>query len=195
MRRVTLGAIAIVLLACTFAFSSQEASAELPAREPSVFDGTLADSLWTVLAFCVLAVALGKFAWKPLLKVLQDREEHIHKQITDAEARRREAERLLDEHKQQGQQILEKVTQEAHKLQREVLEKARTEAATLKEKARINIEDTRAAAAQQLWEQAGDMLLAVGTEVLGRAMTHEDNQRLIEEAVEKLRQEEPGGKK
>jgi F-type H+-transporting ATPase subunit b len=195
MRIVTAAAIMVLLLLCGPAPASPEAPPAASASEPSIFDGTWADALWTVIAFVALAAVLGRFAWKPLLKALQQREDHIRKELTDAETKRREAERLLDEHKLQAQAILEYIAEEAQKLERETLEKARVEASAIREKAQSNVEEARAVVARQLWEEAGDMLLAVGREVIGRAMTPQDNRRLIEEALERLRQEQSGGKK
>ena len=195
MRIVTAAAITILLLLCGPAPANPEAALGAPAAEPSIFDGTWADALWTVIAFVALAMVLGRFAWKPLLKALQQREDHIRKDLTDAETKRREAERLLDEHKLQAQAILEYIAEEAQKLEHETLEKARVEASAIKEKAQSNVAEARAAAARQLWEEAGDMLLAVGKEVIGRTVTPQDNRRLIEEAIERLRQEQSGGDK
>ncbi len=194
MRSMRLAAVLVVLMTCCAAMAAEAAETE-SATEPGVFDGSWADALWTVIAFCALVAVLGRFAWKPLLAGLKEREAHIQKQVTDAETKRREAERILEEYKLQAQAILEQVAEEAVKLERETLDKARADAAMIKDRAQSNIEHTRAAAARQLWEQAGDMLLAMGTEVLGRAMTAQDNQRLINEAVERLREEESGGRK
>jgi F-type H+-transporting ATPase subunit b len=195
MQSMRLAAVLVVLMTCCAVAANEAAAPAESATGPSVFDGSWADALWTVVAFTVLVAVLGRFAWKPLLKGLKEREDHINKQVTEAEGKHREAERLLEEHKLQGQAILEYVAEEAQKLEREMIEKARAEAAVIKDKAQSNIEHAQAAAARQLWEQAGDMLLALGKEVLGKAMTGQDNQRLIEEAVEKLRDEESGGNK
>jgi hypothetical protein len=40
---------------------------------------------------------------------------------------------------------------------------------------------------EELWKQTGDLVLRVGSEVLGRALTAQDNQRLIDEAVTQIR--------
>ncbi len=191
MRSLLLIITLSVCTLCSTAIANEEAPAE-SGGGPSVFDGTIADALWTVVAFCALAIVLGKFAWKPLLKGLKEREDHISTQIAQAESKRREAERILEEYKLQAQAILEQVAEEAVKLERETLDRARIEAAQIKDKAQSNIEFARAAAARQLWEQAGEMLLAVGSEVLGRTMTAQDNQRLIDEAVAKLKEAQCG---
>ena len=185
----------VLLVACNSALASAEAAAEKSGSGTNIFEGSGADALWTVVAFGLLVAILGKFAWKPLLAALKAREDHIHAQITDAEATRRAAERMLDEHKQQAQALLQRVNEQSLKMERDILDKAKEEANMMKQKAQGDIEYARSAAAQQLWEQAGDMLLAVSTEVLGRTVTAQDNQRLIDEAIEKLRQEEAGRKR
>jgi len=41
--------------------------------------------VWTILTFLLLLFVLAKFAWKPLLKMLNDREELIRSSLEDAE--------------------------------------------------------------------------------------------------------------
>jgi F-type H+-transporting ATPase subunit b len=190
MRTRITAAAWVLLLACSSAVASTEAAAEESGGGSNIFEGSWADALWTVIAFGALMLVLGKYAWKPLLGALKEREDHIHTQITEAEQTRRSAERLLDAHKKQGQEILERATEQAVKTEREIVEKARAEATLIKQRAQVDIEHARTAAAQQLWEEAGGMVLAVGSEVIGRAMTPEDNGRLIDETIQKLRQKE-----
>jgi F-type H+-transporting ATPase subunit b len=188
--RTRLTAATLVLLAtCSSALAETEAH-EAEGGSSDIFAGSWADALWAVIAFGVLMLVLGKYAWKPLLGALKDREDHIQHQITEAEETRRNAERLLDAHKKQAQEILERANEQAVKAEKEIIEKARAEAAMVKQKAQGDIEHARTAAAQQLWEEAGDMVLAIGSEVIGRTMTPQDNGRLIDEAVQKLRQKE-----
>jgi F-type H+-transporting ATPase subunit b len=161
--------------------------------EKGIFSGSFADAIWTVAAFVVLLIVLGKFAWRPMLKALRDREQHIKQQLDTAENTRKQAEAILNEYKQQSLQIIEKATEQAHQQEKTLVEKATQEVIAMKRQAQADIEYARLAASQQLWQQAGDMLLSVSGEVLGRAITHEDNQRLICEAIEKLLEEEQAG--
>jgi F-type H+-transporting ATPase subunit b len=188
MRTRILSTILAVLLACSVALSAEGKAA---AAEQGLFGGSFADAVWTVLAFIVLLLVLGKFAWKPMLKGLNARETHIQQQIEAADASRKKAEKMLDDYKQQGLLIVQKATDQAHRLELELMEKARQEVLALQRKARADIEYARVAASQQLWEEAGDMLLQLSSEILGRAVTHEDNLRLICEAIDKLNQEHP----
>lgn len=178
--------ILISLLVCSSALASENRTGE---SGQGIFSGSFADALWTVVAFVVLLAVLGKFAWKPLLNSLKAREAHIQQQIESAESARKKAEQMLEDYKLQGLQVVQKATDQAHQLEQEVMERTRQEVLATKRKAQADVEYARVAASQQLWQEAGDMLLTLGGEVLGRTITHEDNLRLICEAINKLNQE------
>ena len=181
--------VLLVLLggACALA-SGGEAAAE----EQSIFSGTFADSLWTLIAFVLLLVILTKVAWKPLVKQLQARQDYIKQQIDAADTSRKNAELLLDQYKQQGIEIVNKLTAQAQLLEKEMIGKASNEIAQMKRRAQSDIEYARISASQQMWQEAEDMLLALSGEIVGRAVTHEDNLRLLYEAIEKLKREQTG---
>jgi F-type H+-transporting ATPase subunit b len=162
--------------------------------ERGIFSGSFADAVWTVAAFVVLLVVLGKVAWRPMLNGLRAREEHIKQQLDVAENTRKQAENMLDDYKQESLQIIEKTTEQAHQQEKALIEKTTQEVIAMKRKAHVDIEYAQLAASQQLWDQAGDMLLSISSEILGRTITHEDNQRLICEAIEKLLEEEQSGR-
>jgi F-type H+-transporting ATPase subunit b len=187
--------IVFVLLLVLFIGASVLAEeTEQQAEQKGIFNGTFADSLWTVIAFMVLLAVLTKLAWKPLLKGLQARQDYIRQQIDAADASRKNAEALLDQYKQQGIEIVNKLTAQAQLLEKEMVGKAGNEVAQMKRRAQADIEYARIAASQQMWQEAEDMLLALSGEIVGRAVTHEDNLRLLYEAIEKLRHEQTGGR-
>jgi F-type H+-transporting ATPase subunit b len=159
-----------------------------------LFSGEWGEAVWTVAAFLLLLAVLGRFAWKPLLAQLKAREEHIQHQIDAANTARQQAERLLDQYKAQGLDIVQKAYDEAQRRQAEMLERAQKELALLKRDAEGDIEHARQAALESLWQQAGDMVRMVTQEVLGRAVQAEDQQRLLREAIDKVRQPSDGGK-
>ena len=158
------------------------------AAEPGLFSGTFGDSLWTVVAFVVLLVVLGKFAWKPLLNGLNARQSHIEQQLKSAEDSRVKAEHLLDDYKQQGLSLVRQATEQAQRHQQQMAEKTREETLAIRRRAHEEIESARATAMEDLWKQTGDIVLQVGSDVLGRTLTEQDNQRLIDEAVARIKQ-------
>jgi len=184
-KKITAG-LTTILFAAAMAFGSEEAGVSEP---QSIFDGSLGDAIWTVVAFLVLLIVLTKVAWKPLLKALQTREDTIRQQLAAAENARLKAEKLFNEYKTQGIELIEKATSRAIQTEKDSIEKAGKEAMIMKERAIAEINAAKNAASQQLWQQVGDMVLSLSQEVLGRSITTDDNKRLISEATAKLRSE------
>jgi F-type H+-transporting ATPase subunit b len=155
----------------------------------NLFSGSFADSLWTVVAFVTLALVLTKVAWKPMLQALDARQNHITQQLKTAEDSRQKAERMLDDYKRQGQNTIQQAAQEAQRHHQQTVEQTREEVLSMRRRAQEEIESAHATAVEELWRQTGDIVLRVGTEVLGRVVSPQDNQRLIEEAVARIKQE------
>jgi len=153
----------------------------------NLFSGSFADSLWTVVAFVTLALVLGKVAWKPMLRALDARQNHITRQLKSAEDSRQKAERMLDDYKRQGQNTVQQAAQEAQRHHQQTIEQTREEVLGMRRRAHEEIESARATAVEELWKQTGDIVLRVGTEVLGRVVSPQDNQRLIDEAVARIK--------
>lgn len=177
----------IVALLCSSAWAQEAAGAE-KGGGGGLFSGTLGDSVWTVVAFLVLVAVLGKWAWKPLLKALDARQGHIESQIKSAQESRHQAEHLLETSKQQGADTVRKAEEQAQRQLQEAAEKSRQEADAIRRRAQEEIASAEAAAREELWRQAGDLVLHVGTQVLNRTLTDQDNQRLVDEAIAKIRQ-------
>ncbi len=81
----------------TAAFSLTAAAQEHEAQL-SPFAGNVGNALWTLVIFVIVVVVLGKFAWGPVLSLLQQREEFIHRSLSDAKRDRDEAEARLKEY-------------------------------------------------------------------------------------------------
>lgn len=178
-------ALVIMVLSGGVAWAQHAAEGEAP--EPSLFSGTFGDALWTVIAFVILLIVLGKVAWKPLLNGLNARQSHIEHDLKSAEDSRVKAEQMFDDYKQQGLSVVRQATEQAQRNQQQMAEKAREESLTIRRRAHEEIESARATAVDDLWKQTGDIVLQVGSEVLGRTLTEQDNQRLIDEAVARVK--------
>ena len=80
--------------------------------------------VWTILTFLLLLFVLAKFAWKPLLKMLNDREELIRSSLEDAEKAKEKLEKLNAE----GEAIINQARSEAQS----ILSEGKAAAAKLK---------------------------------------------------------------
>src|SRR5438477_3375751 len=76
------------------------ATLSLHAQETTLspFAGNVGNAVWTLLIFVIVVVVLGKFAWGPVLALLKQREEFIHRSLSDAKRDRDEAEARLKDY-------------------------------------------------------------------------------------------------
>lgn len=184
----------VMLCMCLPAFGSETVGEENP---PGPFSGDFADSVWTVIAFVVLLLVLWKLVWKPMLAGLNTRQEHIEKQISDAEETKKNAAKILtdynaklDDVEHEGKKIIAEYVKKAENQGREIIAKAGSEIEAMKLKAETGLERQRSEAQAQLWVHAGEIILKLGQDVLGKTINEADNQKLIDQAVKRLSQEE-----
>ena len=183
-----------VLCICTVAFGSEEPAEN---QDPSPFSGALTDSVLTVISFVVLLLVLWKLAWKPMLAGLNSRQEYIEKQINEAQETKKQADQILADYKKklenveyEGKKIIDTHVKKAENQGQGIIAKAKDDISAMKLKMEADIERQRSEAQAQLWLQAGEIVLTLGKEVLGRALNDDDNQRLTDQAIERLRHEE-----
>jgi F-type H+-transporting ATPase subunit b len=149
--------------------------------------------IWTIIVFLVLLTLLAKFAWGPLLKALEGRQEAIRKALDDAHQAKAELERLQTE----SAQIIAKARQEAdaiitrsradgEALREELRAKARAEADGIVKNAERQIQAETARAVQQIRHEAADLSVAIASKIIQRNLSKEDNQRLIDETLRQL---------
>ena len=163
----------------------------------SLFGKGPGEYIWTLVWFGVLLVVLRKFAWKPMLAGLASRTEHIEKQISDAEKTRAEAKKVLEEYgakladaERQGRDIISARTKEAEHRAKEVHQKTQKELQEKKLRAEADLDRERIEAADELWDQTGDIIRKLGQEVFGKTLDGDDNQKLIDEAVARLKEQQ-----
>jgi F-type H+-transporting ATPase subunit b len=182
----TAAVLATTVLSLTAA--AQEHGAQL-----SPFAGNVGNAVWTLAIFVIVVILLGKFAWGPVLALLQQREAFIHKSLSDAKRDRDEAEARLKEYavKLQSAQreavaILEEARRDAERLREELRGRAKTEAETLIKNAQrqVQVETTRAL--QQIRQEAVDLSVQIASKLLQRNISKEDNEKLITDALKQI---------
>ncbi len=129
--------------------------------------------VWNTIAFLVLAFLLGKFAWKPIMKGISDREKSIDEALNKAELARQEMARLTSQNEdlmKQAREERDQILKEAKTLKdgivAEAKNQAQVEGAKLVEKARIEIENQKKAALAELKGQVSALSLEIAERVL-----------------------------
>jgi F-type H+-transporting ATPase subunit b len=170
------------------------AAEQAPEAGLSPFAGNVGNAIWTLAIFVIVVIVLGKFAWGPVLGLLHDREDFIHRSLSDAKRDRDNAEATLKEYsaKLQSAQaaaitMIEEARRDAARLRDELREKAKAEADAILKKAERQIELETARATQQLRAEAVDLSVTIASKLLQRNLTKEDNERLITEALSQVR--------
>ena len=196
------GIIVVLWLLClltlpVMAAEAEQADPEEGASRFSLFGKGPGEYIWTLVWFGALLVVLRKFAWKPMLAGLTSRTEHIEKQIDDAEKTRAEAKKVLEEYgakladaERQGRDIISARTKEAEHRAKEVHQKTQKELQEKKVRAEADLDRERIEAADELWDQTGDIIRKLGQEVFGKTLDGADNQKLIDEAIARLKEQQ-----
>ena len=149
--------------------------------------------IWTIITFLVLLTALAKFAWTPLLQALESRQNAIRQSLDDAAKAKVELERL----EQESAQILRAARAEAEAIiaegraagereRSEIRQKAKSEADAVVKNAERQIQVETLRALQQIRREAGDLSVMIASKILQRSITKEDNERLIDDAINQL---------
>lgn len=159
----------------------------------SPFAGNVGNAVWTLGIFLIVVIVLGKFAWGPVLSLLQDREQFIHKSLSDAKHDRDEAEQRLKDYaaKLQSAQveavaIIEEAKRDAERLREDLKQRARTEADNMVRNAEKQIEMQTTRAMAQIRQEAVDLSVTIASKILQRTISKEDNEKLIADALKQI---------
>ncbi|HZL06239.1 MAG TPA: F0F1 ATP synthase subunit B [Coriobacteriia bacterium] len=143
-----------------------------------------------LVAFLVLFVLLWKFAFPPITKMLDERADKIRESIEKAEETRVEAERLLEEYRQQmaearleAAKVIEQGRTVAENMKAEIVAKGREEAEAERVKAIESIKSEKAAAMAELQRSVADLSVAVAGKILGEKMDAKDHEALIDRYI------------
>lgn len=163
--------------------------------ERSVMEsGSLYNALWAIGIFLVLVVILGRYAWKPILRNMQQREKFIADALERARLQQEQSERLLAEYgaklesaDAEAAKRLEQALAAAEQAKREILGTARSEADLLAKRAAAEVDVAKQAAQQELMALAAKLATAVAEKIIRRQLAPEDQRRLVDESLAELR--------
>ncbi|MCL1853383.1 MAG: F0F1 ATP synthase subunit B [Peptococcaceae bacterium] len=149
---------------------------------------------WTmflmILSFLIVVWILAKFAWKPLMGMMEKRRQNIEDMLTQAENDRQEGERLrlqyqdeLRQAHQDAQVLIEKATKAAELRTAEIMEQAREDAEKTKQAALAQIETERARAVAEIQTQVADISVAVAEKILRKNLDASAQKDMIDQFI------------
>ena len=139
--------------------------------------------IWSTLAFAILLFVLGKFAWKPIMKAISEREQGINDSLATAEKVRAEMsqlksdnEILLVQAREERAQILKEAKEIKDRMINEAKEQAKDAAAKIMGDTQQAIENQKMAALIDLKNQVGNMVVQVSEKILRSELTNKPAQ-------------------
>ena len=139
--------------------------------------------IWTFIAFGIVFFILSKYAWKPIVGALKEREQNINDSILSAENVRKEMQNL----KSENEELLMKAREERAQMMRdaketrdriitEAKEEARAEMTKIVADAQSVIHQQKMAAITDLKNQVGNLVLEVSEKVIRRELNNRTEQ-------------------
>lgn len=195
MHKKTLAKVASIsaLLVCPALALAAEAE---HGGKPNLFDADIGNFIFTLIIFGAVVYILGKYAWRPVLNVLNEREASIRTALETAQRERQQAEQLLKDYqvqleraRQEATAIVEEGRRDAENVRQRLLEEARRESADMTERARREIKLATDTAAKELYDLTADLATQIAGKVVAKTLSAEDHKRLVEESLAAIRAE------
>lgn len=192
--RLLAGLVTLVLVAAP-AVAAEGGHAE-GASNP--FAGDIGNAIWTLIIFAGVLFVLGRYAWGPILKNLQARENFIFESLEKAkkdrdaaEARLKEYEERLASSRAEAAAIVDEGRRDAVDVKRRIEEETRQEANRMIERARREIQIATDTATKELYTLSTRLAVEMATRLVSKQLTVEDHERLIADSIEALKSTRP----
>jgi F-type H+-transporting ATPase subunit b len=141
---------------------------------------------WQLLTFLVLLFVLSRFAWKPIISGLKEREESIENALSEARKAKEEMaslksdnERLLNEARKERDKMLQDAQHVAATLVQDAKERAHKESQALIDSARSEIEISKEAALAELKNYLADTSLLIAEKVIRKNLSGDVSQQQL----------------
>ncbi|AXT57374.1 F0F1 ATP synthase subunit B [Aquimarina sp. MMG015] len=145
---------------------------------------------WQILLFVGLLLLLRKFAWKPILEAVNNREEGIKNALESAEAAKKEMqnlqadnERILNEARAERDGMLKEARQLKESMIADAKSEAQTEADKIVAQAQATIESEKKAAIADLKSQVAGLSVEIAEKVVRKELANKDKQLELVESM------------
>lgn len=162
----------------------------------AVANWNIGDMIYMIILFIVLLALLKKFAWGPLMNIMEEREKYVANEIeaaeksrVEAEAAAKEAAERLRQTRQKAQAIIEEAREAGTRQEQEIIRQAREEANRLKEAAKAEIQNEKEKAIQALQDQVASLSVLIASKVIEKEINEKDQERLISDYIKEVGEE------
>lgn len=153
----------------------------------------LGNMLFLLIAFVILMLLLKKFAWGPVVKMMDDRANKVAHDLDSAEDARQQAEKLSKERQEQlmaartdAIKIVADAKKSADAQGKQIVADAQTNAQTLKDRAATQIEQDRSEAMTSAKNDVADLSVTIAQKIIQKELKLDDQKALIDAYIDGL---------
>jgi len=150
---------------------------------------------WMVLSFGTVLFILGKYAWKPILKALKNRENSIHEALRAADKAKEDMKKLQADHeavlreaRMERENLLKEAREAKEKIIEDAREKAGQESEKIMEAARTAIINEKMAAVNEIKQQVAFLSVEIAEKILRQKLSDSREQKeLIDKMIREMK--------
>lgn len=150
-------------------------------------------ALFTLANTVTLFIVLKKFLFKPVMKIIDDRQKEIDDLYADAGKAKAEAQSMENDYRQKldaavqtGERLVKEAVARGQKREEEIVARANAEADAIRAKASADIAQEKKKALNDAKDEISGLALSIAGKVVGRALTNEDQSRLVDNFIDAL---------
>ena len=162
-------------------------------EKTSLFTGDLGNIFWSLVTFFAVLFVLGKFAWKPILGALQQREEFIRSSLEQAKQDREAAESRLKDYeaklasaRQEATEIVQEGRRDAEAVKRKIEQDTKESTTAMLERVKREISIATDTAIKELYDVTGTLATSIASRIISKELDARDHERLIAESIREL---------
>lgn len=150
-------------------------------------------ALFTLCNFIALFLVLKKFLFKPVMKLIQDRQAEIDTMYAEADEAKNAANAMQQEYAQKltaagetSEQMVKAAVERGRLREEEIIRQANAEAAAIMDKASASIAQEKKKAINDAKNEISDMAMAIAEKIVGRELNSVDQNKLFDEFIDEL---------
>ena len=144
-----------------------------------------------IVTFSVLFILLKMFAFKPILKMLDERSAIVKQSVEQADYIKEQVANTEEESKarieaagKEGHELINRAVRTGEELKQQAKQDARMEAESILTKARTEIQRERNEAMNELRKEVADLTITVAEKVIGQTLDKETHRQLIDKTLD-----------
>lgn len=161
------------------------------------YESFLGVNIWTALFTLANTVALflvlKKFLFKPVMKIIEDRQKEIDDMYSEADQAKLQAAALQSEYEdklalaaQTSERMVKEAVERGQHREEDIIRQANAEADTIRQKARADIAQEKKKALCDAKNEIAGLAMDIAGKVVGRSLSDTDQGKLVDQFIEEL---------